>query len=74
MNFKVILAMLRGMMRSETIRFNGIIFVVWTWAVESGLVAQLLEANPNILTVLVYVATIVNAILRVKTDKPLTDR
>lgn len=74
MNGKLILSFIRGLFKSETIRFNGVLLAVWTWAVESGLVAQLLEANPNFITILVYVATITNALLRVKTDKPLIER
>jgi len=65
---------IRGLFRSETIRFNGVLLAVWTWAVETGLVGQLLEANPNVMTVLVYVSVIVNALLRVKTTSPLIER
>ena len=74
MDLVKILPFVRGLFRSETIRFNGLFLAVWTWAVESGLVSQLLEANPNIMSVLVYAATIINMVLRAKTDTSLTER
>lgn len=74
MDLTKLLPFLRGLFRSETIRFNGILLAVWTWAVESGLVSQLLEANPNFVSILVYVAAISNGLLRLKTDKAITER
>lgn len=63
-----------GAFRSETIRLNGVLVVVWAALVDSGIITQIVESNPAVLGYLLTAQSVLNMILRAKTDKPLSDR
>lgn len=66
----VILQILKGASKSNTVQFNAIMLAVWTAIFNSDLV----QSNPEYVAILGGLQALVGIILRWKTDTPLSSR
>lgn len=64
------LDLLKGLLRSNTVQINALILAVWTALINSDMI----QANPDIVQIMVGVQSLINILLRMKTNKPIKER
>lgn len=64
------LRVLLGAAKSNTVQVNSILAVIWGAVLNS----ELITSNPEYTAILGGVSALINIFLRMKTDKPLSER
>lgn len=62
--------LITGAVRSDTMKFNGILAAVWAALYQSDLI----QTNPEYVAIFGGISALVGLFLRAKTSKPLTER